>query len=232
MLNREAKIQYKKSALDREMSIAHGLIETGFREIQRLDGANDLNFVPLLLISSGYERLLKCILFICQKDDDWAYEGKRYDKMGIAGHDIGMLLNDLLSLDVVDAYSRSCKAAEKDIDDIRNDGYLNKLLGILTNFGLGSRYYNLDVIFKEETEGLDPEEEFERIGTRSGDYGDDVDELIKHINKDMIISFEKFTRALARLLTLGTLGDFAKVLGNELYDFLVIADEEFGEKEY
>ncbi len=232
MLNREVKIRNKKFAINREMFIARGLIETGFREIQRLDGANDLNFVPLLLISNGYERLLKCILFICQKNEDWVYNGKRYDQMGNAGHDVGMLLNDVLSLKAIDEYSRSSEAAEKDINYIKNDEYLKRLLGILTEFGIGSRYYNLNVILREEPVGLDPEEEFERIGTTDGEYGNDVDEIIAQINKDMVRAFEKLTRALGRILTLGKLDRYAKVMGNVLYDFLVISDEELGEKNH
>jgi len=152
--------------------------------------------------------------------------------MGNAGHDVGMLLNDVLSLKAIDEYSRSSEAAEKDINYIKNDEYLKRLLGILTEFGIGSRYYNLNVILREEPVGLDPEEEFERIGTTDGEYGNDVDEIIAQINKDMVRAFEKLTRALGRILTLGKLDRYAKVMGNVLYDFLVISDEELGEKNH
>lgn len=138
----------------------------------------------------------------------------------------------MLSLKIVEDYARSCEAAEKDIDYIKNDEYIKRLLGILTEFGIGSRYYNLNLLFREESLWSDPEEKLERIGATREDSVKDVDEIIAQINKEMIIGFEKLTRALARILTLGNLGDFAKVMGNEFYDFLVIKDNELGEKDY
>jgi hypothetical protein len=39
------------------------LIEIGFGEFQRLDLANDFYHLPFQLVSSGFERLMKC--YIC-----------------------------------------------------------------------------------------------------------------------------------------------------------------------
>jgi hypothetical protein len=46
-------------AIDRELLDSVRLIQSGFGQLQQLDGANDFYHMPLLTLSSGFERFLK-----------------------------------------------------------------------------------------------------------------------------------------------------------------------------
>jgi len=59
-----ANIQ-QKVALALEIKTSVKLLCLGLAELQGIDGANDFYHLPFLLISSGFERLMKCI--ICLK---------------------------------------------------------------------------------------------------------------------------------------------------------------------
>lgn len=45
-----------------EVDISARLIKKGFSELQQINGGNDFYHPPILLISSNFERLMKCII--------------------------------------------------------------------------------------------------------------------------------------------------------------------------
>lgn len=53
----------RKLSLIKELNTSIRLIKLGFGEYQNLDMANDFYYLPFQLISSGFERLMKC--YIC-----------------------------------------------------------------------------------------------------------------------------------------------------------------------
>ena len=60
----------------------------------------------------------------------------------------------------------------------------------------------------------------------------DLDDVYKEINRELIITLEKFARALARLFTLADFGDFAKQASSLVYDYLMLMDKNLGTKDY
>lgn len=53
----------RKLSLNEELNTSVRLIKLGFGEYQNLDMSNDFYYLPFQLISSGFERLMKC--YIC-----------------------------------------------------------------------------------------------------------------------------------------------------------------------
>lgn len=52
------------------------------------------------------------------------------------------------------------------------------------------------------------------------------------INRELIITLEKFARALSRLFTLADFGDFAKQASSLVFDYLMLRDMNLGKTDY
>ena len=52
----------KKISLINEVETAINLLKKGMAELQQISGANDFYHTPILLLSSGFERLIKCLI--------------------------------------------------------------------------------------------------------------------------------------------------------------------------
>lgn len=59
--------------LDEELRTSIRLIELGFGELQNLDMVNDFYFLPFQLLSSGFERLMKCHICLGHHEAHNAY---------------------------------------------------------------------------------------------------------------------------------------------------------------
>ena len=68
----------KKLHLIDELTSASKLIEIGFGELQNLDTTNDFLFIPLQLISSGLERLMKCHICLGHLEKNGKYPDSKF----------------------------------------------------------------------------------------------------------------------------------------------------------
>ncbi len=71
-----------------ELRIAIGLLKGGLRELQHIDGANDFYHLPLLILSSGFERLMKVIICFHSHETNGSYPPKFPWLEGKHGHDL------------------------------------------------------------------------------------------------------------------------------------------------
>lgn len=232
------KTIYKKLAALAEVETATKLIKQGLREIQALNGGNDFFHLPLLLLSNGFERLLKCLLCLECIGNDWEATIKPFSIKSGKGHNLTYLLEEIIKLCEGKKYSSKFPAAENDIEFLKHDSAFRNILDLLSDFGLGDRYYNIDIITKGESKYNNPSEKWTDIeltiknNSKELNYNNDSDQIISEINKKLVIIFEKFARALSRLFFHGEFGEFAKQASSPVLDFVVLSDDKLGTKEY
>ena len=228
----------KNLALNEELLTSINLNKLGFREYQNIDMANDFYFLPFQLISSGFERLMKCHICLGHLELNNSYpDPKLFSKT--LGHDLQKLKNH-----IINNYfkTENRQALINDLDYIANNTELNKLISLLSEFGKFARYYNLDIVtgMKKPSTDIKTEwEDFEKnilladnaLMKKFKDFNKQ-DEVNKVIIKTIIIKLEKFVRAIARQFTLGSLGKLALQYSPLVYPFLMLMDSDLGNTDY
>lgn len=228
----------KRVSLGLELQTSIKLLQVGLCELQKINGANDFYSLPFQLLSSGFERLMKCI--ICFK---W------YDNKGcfptvseLKTHDLMLLKSKIISDCISEEIMNKRIATKEDYNLILNDKELDKLLYVLSEFGKYSRYYNLDIVTGNKKPSTDVEGIWEKYELNLINqypnlkklFNDNskIDELYREINKKIISKLERFTRALVRLFTLGGLGNEAETHTGIISPFLFLMDDDLGETDY
>lgn len=225
----------RRARLTEELGLAIDLLRAGLRELQGIDSANDLYHVPLLLLASGLERLMKVLLCLAPM----AKEGRMPTDGDVpTTHDLDVLLARVLEECFVDEYIAAAGPRE-DLDYLRNDARFQQVLEVLSRFGQGYRYFNLDAVLGRATGYDSPEDAWSAIEASVLGPIDNVAALLAPgndpfpvINRQLVEVLERAIRALARLFTLSGLASEGKVLTGLLGPFLFLLDADFGETAY
>jgi len=231
----------KELYLDDELRTAVELIELGFGEFQNLDLANDFYYLPFQLLSSGFERLMKCHICLGYYEANNIYPDSKYLKNcgGKNGHDLIELKNTILtSLFSV----HDIPVLQEDIEFLKNDKDLEQLIYLLSEFGKYARYHNLDIITSATEPSIDVKKLWEDYETnvvtsnpqllnKLGDF-EAAEEVLEYTKREIIIKLEKFTRAVCRQFTIGKLGKKALQFSPILYPFLMLDDNKLGNRDY
>ncbi len=228
----------QKLALALEVRTAIKLLRVGLGELQSIDGANDFYYLPFQLLSSGFERLMKCMICLKRQHDTGQFpateELKTHDLLALKDR----VVSECISRDT--AYRRP--ATKDDYAYMVGDDELKRLLGMLSQFGKFARYYNLDVVTGSTKPTVDVEEKWCQYETEL--LNDDkklsalskdstrLDELYRYLNRIIVSRLERFARALVRQFTLGDLGKEAKTYTRSISCFLCITDSELGNVDY
>ena len=192
-------------------------------------------FAPEVRLKNAY--IIKANSVV--KDENGEIKGTLFKKG--KGHDIDYLLRRLLSVCEQKNYSSKFPAAKVDIDFISKDKDLREIISLLSDFAQGGRYYNLDMVLNGTSKYKDPAEGRDKIVNTIIQrreyllkelYNGDSDYFYKEINRELIITLEKFARSLARLFTLSDFGDFAKRASPLVFDYLMLMDKDLGTREY
>ena len=216
------------------------LIKKGFAELQRISGSNDFYHLSILLISSGFERLMKCIISY------WYLKKYDYyppiDVFKKTGHDLDVLLEKIVQICSQFGSYQSREATRRDMDFLINDARLHRIIEILSDFSQGGRYYNLDVVSTGTSKFNAPKDKWEELETELVHEDQHLSELMKdplkldemyqRINMILMKYLERFARALSRIFTLGDIHEEAKKSYSYISDFLNIRDDELGTKKY
>lgn len=240
---------HKFVAIDDEVRTSMNLIHTGFAELQNIKGANDFFYFPFLLLSNGFEKLLKLIICLYYWEQFGEFptleDFKRSKKDN--GHNL-LYLKDIV---VKKCYFVDTPELEKDLYFLKGNVTLNKLIDFLGEFGQYSRYYNLDVIISNKKqrsknikllwEGLEADlliadsELFEKFKYCIEDNDNlklrELEIVNKQVRAKTIILLELFTRALTRLFVSGKM-EQAKIFREAISTFLLIDDSELGQRDY
>ena len=217
------------------------LIKMGLSEIQKIDGANAFYHPLMMTLASGIERLMKVIICFHTLDSTgefpsfYPWEKKR------KGHDLVFLLDHITENCFSAEYLTNIPVAKKDIEFLKTDQHVSELIRILSAFAQSTRYYNLDLI-KGQKHHDSPKAEWLKMEllvlSEKPDWQKfiatdlNLHETYKHINKEIVVRFEKFVRALSRLFTIGGLGQKAKQYSVAVFPFGCLSDDQLGTTNY
>jgi len=226
----------KRMCLIEEVRCSIFLIQEGLISLNQLTGSNDFYHLPLLLLASGFERLLKMIICLGNLEKYGKFPIKNKYFKGIAGHNIEKLLE--LVMDSVKTWNYSYKylATKDDIDFIKENSDLKEFIELLSSFGMESRYYNINIILGSTSNKLhNPKKMFDKfcfkIIKRNQNWIDkiqypQIDETIKEFNKYLTYLIQRLARALCRMFKSGKLGELGKSLTGINSSFLYLSDDD------
>jgi hypothetical protein len=225
-----------------ELHTAIRLLKTGLRELSRLTAETDFFHLPILLLSSGFERMMKTAICCYQLEATGEYPGRSDFARGKQGHDLDRLLSDVTRLCYSGDYLARISTSKADLEFLRDDKRLRRIVRILSDFGLSARYYNLNVVLSEANPGPSPDDEWQQLeaevlqedpswAARFDDWRQ-ADADIVRINTDLAVQCEKLARSLSRLFAHGALGSQAETISPYAFHFLKLTDDQLGKTDY
>lgn len=143
-------------ALAQEVYLGIYLIEFGLFTLNRIQNVEHL---PLLLLSSGIERMLKLIIiFDFLKTKNRFPEEKEYYEKNLKTHNICFLLDEVLKISDQRQYHESGNEAQADLSFLRSaqENSLEEILRIFSEYANQGRYYNLNVLVQSSRSTEDP----------------------------------------------------------------------------
>jgi len=209
-------------------------------QLHKLDGANDFYHLPLLTLSSGFERLMKVILCFRTLEKTGEFPRPKDFPSGREGHNLESLLKKIRKECFLERYVH-IQIAKDDLLYLESDELLS-FLSVLSKFGQAARYYHLDVVLGKQPETDAPDREWESLETaiavkRPG-LMDEIKEnpasnkIHQEIAAEVVSRFERFARALARLFGIGGIGEEAGCYVGYVSKFLFLRDDSLGKNEY
>jgi hypothetical protein len=225
-----------------ELTTTVNLIEIGFGEFQNINSENNFYFLPFQLLSSGFERLMKCHICLGYHEQNAKYPDFKYLKES-GGKNNGHDLVELKAKIVSDFFqTKNIPALVEDYDFLVNDNDLNCLIDLLSEFGKFARYYNFDVVTSSSKPSKDVKSLWDSYVMKSIQSNPDLahklgniesqNEVIQTVYREIIIRFERFVRAISRQFTIGQLGVKARQYSPTLYPFIMMSDEHLGNTDY
>ncbi len=226
-------------ALGDEVLTSIRLIEHGLAAVQRLGAANDFYYAPLLLLSTGLERLMKCVVCLRALEAGGQYPTR--SKLKRFSHDLAALRDAVVRSCFDDAYC-SRQAAAADAGYLTDDARGRRFLEMLSTFAQAARYHNLDTVCGEAPDVATPDHAWAALEMEIlKDYpdllaslrsGGPLGEVYSRINTELVGHVERTARALCRLFTLGPLGERGQMLTGYIGPFLFLQDRDLGTRAY
>lgn len=143
----EVRITYLKNVVGKAVR----LINFGIKELEEINFVNSDNYEFIFLfLSRGFELLMKSMICFKSYEDDESFPTEK--EMRDMGHDLDKLRKEVIrNYDKIpENASEKYQEIENDKKFISNDDTLIKLIKLLTNFSKSGRYFELDLITKEE----------------------------------------------------------------------------------
>jgi hypothetical protein len=232
--------QQRGLALIEEVRVSIDLLKDGLGALQRIDAGNDAYYTPLLLLASGLERLMKTILCyqVIEKTGRLPNKGE-FPEI----HDLVGLLDRITESEWPQEYT-SRPVSEEDLEYLRGDTGLRPILQALSDFADArrGRYYNLEVLLGRDPDWDSPEQAWSALEMailrEQPDWEERMlqasalDDIYEAIAETLVARLERMLRALARLFTLGALGEEAARVTGLIAPFLFRPDEDLGRQSY
>ena len=159
-------------------------------------------YVPFLLLSFAFERLLKCILCLIFLDDNgnWIEQPFKYQK-SVKGHDLVYLKERLISVITIKEILNEITRAKVDINFLQNDEALKLIIKALSDFGIGARYYNLGKVLEDGRKYEDPIITWDRVKENMLLITRGLDQTLKIPgNKRMTETYNDIIQILGKLI--------------------------------
>ena len=219
-----------------ELETARNLIVSGFEELQEIRMGNDFYHLPQQLLASGFERLMKCYFCLVYEAQNGQYPETKFLK------DLGHNLEELKRTLATDYFATNgIPLLCDDLDFLKKDLLLERIIHNLSEFGQKARYYNLDIVTGSQKPPIDPKLEWEALERDIEDPTpylsmDSKEALYRdyypRVNANIIAKLERLLRAVAMQFTLGKHGGRLQQMSWILTEFRNLRDNEFGIVDY
>jgi hypothetical protein len=230
-----------------DLRIGFACITNGLLHISRMNGRHTEYFTPLLLLSAGYERILKVLLCL-----DFLKEHGRYPVglsefnksiKGNKGHSIKELLDKAIAAAHNHHLYKTAPARVADIDFLTKNEDFRELVSLIQDFAerpVQLRYYNLNAMCKlfGECEPESPDNRLSRMRNKFWEanydpsviaFAPDFSPYFRAVHSYWIGLLQRFTRALCFFFTQGAFGDKARQLSACTLDpYILMRDDELG----
>ena len=226
----------RQLCLTEELETARKLIVSGFGELQEIRMDNDFYHLPHQLLASGFERLMKCYFCLVYEARNGRWPNTDFLKK--PGHDLQKLKQALIE----DYYSTNdIPILCGDLEYLKNDSLLEKIIHVLSEFGQKARYYNLDIITGNQKPPIDPKAEWETLEKDIEDpilyLSEESMETLEQnyyprVNAKIIAKLERLCRAIALQFTLGNHGGHLQHMSTNIIRFIHLQDDNFGRNDY
>jgi hypothetical protein len=238
MPNTHNLVQRKLSLLQ-EAEIALYTVEAGLANLDKNMpyAPKPYYFVWYLLLSTGFERLMKIVICMHEFETTGSFPTNRFLRVTM-GHNLIALRDEVVKRCYTTDYL-SNSFAQEDYNFVTDDNLLTYILKTLSDFAERDRYMFMDRISNPVSEREWPKlrwEEIERIALSDSAYyrllKDDYSELKKQANMITKAHIERFTRAITRLFMFGGLGDLARSQYALISKFMRLSDNDLGVNTY
>ncbi len=222
-----------------EAEIALYSIEAGLAALEKNQpyAPKPYYFAWYLLLSTGFERLMKIIVCLHMFETTGAFPTRRVLQRDI-GHDLLKLRDAIVQRCYTPEYCQRL-FSQDDLRFITSDPILLHLLQALNDFAQGDRYMFMNQISEPSLGREWPKmrwEEIEQLALSDTVYyqllKDDYPELIRQSTRALKGSIERFTRALTRLFIFGNLGSLARSQSAMISEFTNMEDSNLGRTIY
>lgn len=221
-------LENKKKCIITYFKIAKAMSEIGIRELLNVQRSfYDYVYLPLLLLSWSFERLLKCLLNLIVINDKGEINPVPYPETK-EGHNLELLVEKLLLKIADEKYSSLFVSVKQEIDVLKGNKALNTIIRALSDFGMGARYYYVDIILKGTSKHRSPSNLWDNIEnmihfiTGKGSPPAGSEQLEKEMKKLTIEPLQEFRRILIKLIDLvgkKKFSDFYKIDTSITYVF-------------
>jgi hypothetical protein len=189
------------------------------------------------LLAQGIERFLKLTYAMaCQRESG---DMPRRDAIRKYGHRLVLLADALVGVAERSPNYARRQAVQDDLEFIRANEDLRRLLTFLEDFGVEGRYHRLDEFldpgFTDDDSPYQKWSAFEtEIALRASDWVEDIqsnkgaEKMLRGAIAYIAYLLDRFGRSVARMWTLGALSDEARRYSPLVRPFLTLADAELG----
>ena len=234
--------ELREIALVNEMDLAIHLIKEGLASIQKIPGSSfggpDYH-VPILLISSGFERYCKCMIIVNYLTDEGRLPNDSEVNVRNYSHQLDLLIGELVSGYKPDL--QPLKQDPADLNFIKNDPLASNVIEILSGFGEGGRYNYLDIVLGKtpDIERI-PEVAFDTFEAMLVESDSDLVELqsdslkqsefVSLLNIKVVALIEKMAKNLGKLMRYNS--DTGAKVFTLVSTFILTAETALGRVDY
>lgn len=239
-LNSKAHEIEKVAAVNEEVEASFNLIAAGLKNLKEQTSFVSNNHVPLQLLSSGFERVVKILLLLKEKHLTGKFpelhKAKKKFENYSNGHGIEKMLDELIEYSKTVDLMQQVPMVKEDLEFIESNKSFREFLKIITDFSIQQRYYYIDTIILENSnKTFNPFNHFKKF---IYSFGDDVDltkltykQEEQLVIKGAVICIEKGARAISRFFTHG-IGDIGRQYYNDFSNFILLNDNDLGSLKY
>lgn len=220
-------------------------IVSGLCELNRKGAAEDYFHLPILLISTGIAQFLKTFNRLLQLDATGNLsdvKSVRPVPTGISSNELRLLLTRLCQQSFSDAFLHQHPQTVSKIQRLQTDDRIRRLIDTFSDFAMGARYYNMNIISGVEPPGACQADELEKLrediieekNLRQGAMTTSAFHRIvdREICSRITFATELLMHTLSRLVAVGRSDEEANLISDLTSHFLFLSDDDFGKTDY